>query len=149
MRSLIILYRMNHQHLVTFHEILCFCEDFSYKNVTQLSPELWFTLYTGLSLPGFNPLLAKRDNNHSIAPEPPLLLRHRLQSPPARRPPSLRPWHWCSGRALLPSLVGVGGALTEYCIWKRTRRGVGCPILLVFNFYTLPRAFVQTHSVSI
>ena len=40
-------------------------------------------IYRGLSLPGFNPLLAKRDNNHSIAPEPSLPLLHRLQSPPA------------------------------------------------------------------
>ena len=107
-------------------------------------------MHTGLSLPGFNPLLAiaKRDNNHSIAPEPSLLLLHRLQSPPAVRPLSVHGTGAVGGRASL-FLVGGGGALTEYCIWKRTRRGVGCPVLLALNFYALPRAFVQTQSFSI
>ena len=102
------------------------------------------------TLPGFNPLLPKRDNNHSIAPEPSLRLLHRLQSPPARaRRPS----------ALSPSMAPVQWAGLPFPRqWRRSTYGIlhleedpalVAPYYLPSISSLLPRALLQTQNFSI
>ena len=113
-------------------------------------------MHTGLSLPGFNPLLAiaKRDNNHSIAPEPSLRLLHRLQTPPRPRPRPL------SVRPLSVHGTGaVGGPPFSSSVAAEHLRNIafgrGPGAALVAPYYLpsisslLPRALLQTQSFSI